>query len=230
MDNLPPLVAAKRAALQRWVSSGVPVVLDVSSGFDGRYVWREKGSAFWGDNFDYTNDDWRNALSALKGEGYVGVTFNTWNGYTEGYAATPTEEHGDVIYRWLTDLYAVDPMTCHHVDYQNGQRTYVVQGEICTKWQSLAAGLGMLGSPRAGVAGAEGAVRQHFAHGSIFATSQGVFEVHGAIAELYTQLGHDASCLGLPVADEEPFESGRRSRFEHGDIRFINGQSQLVCP
>lgn len=230
VDSLPRLVAAKRAALQRWVSSGVPVILDVSSGFDGRYVWRHLGSAFWGDNLDYTNDDWRNGLSALKGEGYVGVTFNTWNGYTEGYAATSTEEHGDVIYRWLTDLYAADPMLCHHVDYQGGAPAHIVEGDICMKWQSLGAGLGILGAPNAGVSGPNGAVRQHFAHGSIFVTPKGVYEVHGAIAERYAQLGYDASCLGLPVADEEPFEGGRRSRFEHGDIRFLNGQSQWVCP
>jgi hypothetical protein len=32
----------------------VPVILDVTSGFDGRIVWRAGGTGFWGDNLDNT--------------------------------------------------------------------------------------------------------------------------------------------------------------------------------
>jgi hypothetical protein len=229
VDNLANLVAAKRAELQRWYRSGLPVILDVSSGFDGRFVWRSLGSSFWGDNLDYTSSDWRNALSALKGEGYVGVTFNTWNGYTEGYAAVPTEEHGDAIYRWLEDLYGFDSRACHHVDYLKDVRSYVVEGTTCTKWRELAAGLGALGAPSSEASGAEVARRQHFAGGSVFATTAGTYEVHGAIAAQYKAVGYDTSCLGLPVSDEESFGTGLRSRFEHGEIVLSNGQATQRC-
>ena len=41
-----------------------------------------------------------------------GIVFNTWNGYTEGYAAVPTREYGDVNHAWLKRLFAVDPRNC----------------------------------------------------------------------------------------------------------------------
>ena len=40
------------------------------------------------------DDRWRNALSKLKGRGIKGITFNSWNGYTEGMVAVSTYEHG----------------------------------------------------------------------------------------------------------------------------------------
>ena len=35
-----------------------------------------------------------------------GVVFNTWNGYTEGYAAVPTLENGDADFRWMQELFS----------------------------------------------------------------------------------------------------------------------------
>jgi hypothetical protein len=83
-SNLENLVDWKKAAVQDWVASGLPVILDVSNGFDGRIVWRSGGTAFWGDNLNYTEDRWRNWLSELKGLGNKGIVMDTWNGYTEG--------------------------------------------------------------------------------------------------------------------------------------------------
>ena len=101
------LSAARRPStttptISAWIATGLPVILDVSSGFDGRFVWAAGGgTGFWGDNFEYTDDRWRNGLSQLKGPGIKGITFNTWNGYTEGYAAVPSKEHGTTIFDWL---------------------------------------------------------------------------------------------------------------------------------
>jgi hypothetical protein len=35
----------KRAAMQDWVRTGVPVILDVSNGFDGKIVWANAPTA-----------------------------------------------------------------------------------------------------------------------------------------------------------------------------------------
>jgi hypothetical protein len=113
--NLESMLDGKLHLLDSWRAAGLPVVYDVSPGFDGRYVWAVYGTCFWGDNADYTSDDWRNLQSENKRHDYIGITFNTWNGYTEGYSAVPSAEHGTVIYDWLTDLYAPDPRACHHV-------------------------------------------------------------------------------------------------------------------
>jgi hypothetical protein len=53
-DNLPNLADWKRAAVHDWVVTGLPVILDVSNGFDGRIVWKKNGTGFWGDNLNYT--------------------------------------------------------------------------------------------------------------------------------------------------------------------------------
>ena len=145
--NLYTIVDWKAAALHDWVVTYVPVIYDVSSGFDGRFVWKKNGTGFWGDNFDYTDDRWRNALSQFKGNGIFGITFNTWNGYTEGYAAAPTREHGTTIYDWVRDLYDPEPRVCSHMEYVGGRATHRVIGAICEKWVSLGGDRGLLGAP-----------------------------------------------------------------------------------
>ena len=43
--------------------------------------------------------------------------------------------------------------------------------------------------------------------------------------------GADASCLDLPVSDEEPSGAGRVSRFEHGRIDWSPGDARgrITC-
>jgi hypothetical protein len=36
---------------------------------------------------------------------YVGIAYNTWNGYTEGYVAVPNTRNGDADYRWIKRLF-----------------------------------------------------------------------------------------------------------------------------
>ncbi|MET0390544.1 MAG: hypothetical protein ABW321_31520 [Polyangiales bacterium] len=223
--NLDHLLRDKLALIDGWVETGVPVIYDVSPGFDGRFVWLVYGTGYWGDNFSYTSDDWRNRQSEQKGRGTYGVTFNTWNGFTEGYAAVPTVEHDSVIYDWLTDLFEPDPRECSHVEYRGGQSTHRLAGPVCETWREHGGGHGFLGRPTSDeVRSARGSVVS-FQGGSIFASrATGAHEVHGAIHAEYARLGFDASCLGLPISDEEPIKGGRISHFQHGEIRFVWGQ------
>ncbi|MDB5218190.1 MAG: hypothetical protein JWO86_6117, partial [Myxococcaceae bacterium] len=145
-----PLADWKRTALQDWVATGLPVIADVSNGNDGRVVWRNAGVALWGDTMDRTiwtdspptvlngtDDRWRNWVSEMKGAGIKGLAMDTWNGYTEGYAAAPTTEHGDIVYRWLRDLLEPDPRVCSHMHYSAHFATHRVYGAICDKWVAL---------------------------------------------------------------------------------------------
>ena len=140
--NISRMADWKRDAMNDWINTGVPVILDVSNGFDGRKVWREKGSGFWGDNLDYTDDRWRNWMSQLKNPGIVGISVDCWNGYTEGYATVPSVEHGTTVERWLKDLLEPDPRQFSHMHYVNGTATHRVYGAICEKWISLGADRG----------------------------------------------------------------------------------------
>jgi hypothetical protein len=73
-------------ALKDWLATGVPVILDVSNGNDGRIIGAHNagGVGFWGYNLDYT-DRWRNWQSELKGMSVngntlKGIAINCWNG------------------------------------------------------------------------------------------------------------------------------------------------------
>jgi hypothetical protein len=236
-NNIARMADWKRDATRDWVATGVPVILDVSNGFDGRKVWAQVpgGPGWWGDNMKYTDDRWRNWMSELKGPGIKGIVFDTWNGYTEGYAAAPSEEHGTVVYDWLRDAFDAPPWDCTHVHYVNGARTHKVYGAICMKWKELGAdrGFGAPTSEEQPTLGNTGRV-SHFADGkSIFwSGATQAHEVHGLIGLAYEQAGEDKSCLGLPVSDEKSDGGvGRVTYFQTGKIIWKPGDNlgHIIC-
>ena len=92
----------KRSWSQGWAQSGVPFLMDVSSGYDGRVVFCE--SWFYGES-----SDWLCGLDQMVRDfGQSGVVFNSWNGYTEGMVAVPTTEQGSLLYDWIRGLQAAD--------------------------------------------------------------------------------------------------------------------------
>jgi LGFP repeat len=230
-DNLERLADWKRDALHDWVATGVPVVLDVDNGYDGRLIFGGKKAdgtlprnGVWGDNLNYTEDRWRNWLSELKGPGIKGIVFDTWNGYTEGYAAVPSLEHGQTVYNWLTDLFEPPPWDYSHMHYVNGARTHRVYGAICEKWIANGADRGFGPPISEELPSAHGRV-QYFANQSAiyWSARTNAHAVIGGIAKAYREAGADASCLGLPVSDEESTNDGKVSRFEHGTISWKPG-------
>ena len=101
-----------------------------------RGIGDDRNTGYWGDNATYYDDYWRNYMSQMKGMGNVGITYSSWNAFTEGGTAMPAhrvervytakgEEHDSygnfnrpsrsdgswdyVRYNWLADLYSVDP-------------------------------------------------------------------------------------------------------------------------
>ena len=110
-DDLRTLLPLKQGFLNRWLSAGVPVILDVSPGYDAHIVFPAANNDYW----RIANDDiWHNGQTQMivsnAGANWVrGITFNTWNGYTEGYAAVPTLEYGSQAYTWLRSLFQLLP-------------------------------------------------------------------------------------------------------------------------
>jgi uncharacterized protein with LGFP repeats len=203
----------------------------VAPGFDGRFVWAAGGTGFWGDNYNYTSDDWRNFESERKNRNFIGEIFYTWNGFTEGYAAVPTVEHGETVYDWLGDMYSADARDCHHVYYEDGRAAHLVSGLICQKWQLLGGSRGVLGQPTSDELTSSRAHYAHFEDGDIFVSdSIGVYELHGAAAREYQRLGYEESCLGLPIADLEMTADGFIARFEHGSITLVDQVATADCP
>jgi hypothetical protein len=232
-SDLYSIVDWKAQALHDWVVTGVPVIYDVSSGFDGRFIWKDKGTAFWGDNLEYTDDRWRNALSQFKGNGIKGITFNTWNGYTEGYAATKTLEHGLTIYNWLQDLYQPDPRDCSHMQYAEfpnhvHRAVFRVFGAICEHWRALGGDRGFLGAPTSvEMDGARGR-KQSFKGGKMYwSDATDAHAVHDLILKAYLNVHAEGGCLGLPITDELPEgPNGRVQKFQNGVIHWKQGDSE----
>lgn len=230
-DNIDNLINWKRGALQAWVQTGVPVIFDVSCGYDGRIVFADKGyNGFWGDNLQYTDDRWRNALSMIKGPGIRGITFNSWNGYTEGMAGVPTKEHGQTVYNWLKDTFEPPPWDYSHMHYVNGAATHRVYGAICEKWLALGGDTGF-GAPVGEELPAGNGRKQEFADGkSIYwSPATGAHEIHGLIRITYIKNDAEAGFLGFPVLDEAKRADGRVSTFEHGEIVWKQGETEATA-
>ena len=229
------VIAWKRRWIKAWIDTRVPVFLDVSPGYDARYVFKDAGGVIYGDNADEASDTWRNAQSALKGPGLKGTVYNAWNGYTEGLVATPgvwvkpqnvrsqAARPAGGLKAWLTDYFSVDPRLCHHVHYEDfGRIKHNVYGAICEKWQAMDAGLGALGQPVSSeMDGCNGRKRTLFEHGAIVFSGV-AYAVYGRIGELYRDLDRDCGRLGAPTSDEKACErycpGGRANDFENGHI------------
>jgi hypothetical protein len=234
VDNLSTIADWKKNTLAAWVATGVPVIADVSNGYDGHRVFGGRfdpatntfvpnPTGFWGDNERYTDDRFRNWVSEMKGGGIKGIVMDTWNGYTEGYAAVPTVEHGTTVTSWLGDLLEPDPRECSHMHYVNGASTYRVQGAICDKWVALGGDRGFGAPVAAERASARGRVSFFdIDKGIWWSGSTGAHEVHGLIFRTYQSMGADHSYLGLPTTDEAPSstfcQGGRSNAFEGGWI------------
>jgi len=232
IDNLEVLANWKRDAVNDWLDARVPVILDVSNGFDGRIVWAKVPHGFWGDNLDYTDDRWRNWMSQLKGPRIKGITCNTWNGYTEGYAAVPSQEHGWTVYNWLSDLMEPAPWDYSHMHYVNGAATHRVYGAICEKWVQLGGDRGF-GAPVSEELPSTLGRKQYFTDNKAiyWSGTTGAHELHGLIGLTYREEGGDASCLGLPISDEQRAGAGSVSFFQHGRIDWSpgDGRARVTC-
>jgi hypothetical protein len=110
-DDLRDLIPAKQQLVNAWINSGVPYILDVSPGYDAHIVFPAADLSYW----RIPNDQiWHNAQAQMiaTSAGSIairGITFNTWNGFTEGYAAMPTLEYGDQTFVWLRSLCQLIP-------------------------------------------------------------------------------------------------------------------------
>ena len=82
----------KQNYLQSWLDAGLPVMLDLSPGYDAEVVFKDgyAGCDTWryGCTRGYTKA-WRDGLSALWTARMKGVVYDSWNGYAEGMTAVP---------------------------------------------------------------------------------------------------------------------------------------------
>jgi hypothetical protein len=204
----------------------VPVLLDVGSGYDGHYVFKKGFAGLYGDNSkDGIDDDWRNGESQMKrfydnNQTIKGIVYDAWNGFAEGFAATPTLWHSlqaipnynagvdNTALDWLRHQFAIDPRACDHLHYRYGRPSAHVYGDICKLWQARGAAPGF-GAPltdQQATPSGRGQKNEFENGGTIYwyCTPNGcvTYEVPGAIKRSYHALGEDSSPLGLPTASD----------------------------
>jgi hypothetical protein len=225
------MVAHKRQFLASW-GGHLPVIADVSAGYDGHVVF--PGTPSYGHN-----DAWRNDQSQLRSGHIAGLVFTAWNGYTEGWAGMPTLESGadgtdsEAMNRWLQAIFSSDPRQCSHVHFVDGQPTYAVYGLICEKYYATGGSRGVLGAPISSEhkSATPDVRRTDFEFGSIlWKDTPEAYEVHGLIAAKYTNMGYEsATSLGLPTSDEQPYDrckGGRFNQFEKAKLVWCPGWTQ----
>jgi len=99
MDDENDLINWKNIYHAGWVSTEIPFIHDISPGYDAHIVFPSSP--------EYGNNElWRNLQTQSINEfNNLAITFNTWNGFTEGFAAMPTVQYGDDTYMWLCSLF-----------------------------------------------------------------------------------------------------------------------------
>jgi hypothetical protein len=123
MENEPFITRWKHQFSSRWIHTGIPFIQDVSAGYDAHIVF--PGSVIYGNNAE-----WREAngliVTKLLSQG---ITFNTWNGYTEGYAGMPTVEYGSGTHEWVHDIFT---------GFVPGYSTHDIPGKIeAEDWSTM---------------------------------------------------------------------------------------------
>jgi hypothetical protein len=93
-------MAYARAITQRWAGGRMPYIAPALPGYDARHVF--PGLPSYGFNAEWLRQQQELAVDS----GNAGVSFDTVNGFTEGYNIFPTEEDGDTIARWARETVA----------------------------------------------------------------------------------------------------------------------------
>jgi hypothetical protein len=111
------LINWKAEFAKAWINTGIPFIHDLSSGYDAHIVF--PSSPIYGNN-----ELWRHLQdSLLKQLNVNGMAFNAWNGYTEGFAAVPTLQHGDTTYYWICNILKGDFCEQEPSSFSSNQKT-----------------------------------------------------------------------------------------------------------
>lgn len=93
------LITWKRSYHSSWINTGIPFIHDLTPGYDAHIVF--PSSPVYGNT-----QSWRDLQSqAISDFASQSLTFNAWNGYTEGMAGVATVQYGDASYNWMCSHY-----------------------------------------------------------------------------------------------------------------------------
>ena len=86
-----------RDQMAKWSASGLPFIAPVNTGYDASKVFQDR--AVYG-----LTPEWRQRQRDLAVEfTTAGLSFDTYNGFTEGQSILPTVEDGDAVTTWARE-------------------------------------------------------------------------------------------------------------------------------
>ena len=172
------------------------------------------------------NMTWLNFLSWLRGAGVKGISYNAWNGFTEGWFGMPCSavanqdfdsnptftdpgkpwfdsSFDDVPNDWIRVVFAQDPRYCNHIH----NLVFQVYGAICEKYYEFGGMEGALGDPRSSEkdGALPGSRKNDFTFGGIYWRGDlGASAVYGLIYDFYSSTipREEGGTLGMPITDE----------------------------
>lgn len=103
-------LAYARVITEKWVNSGIPYIAPLLPGYDAHIVFPHLG--IYGFNADWLRQQQQLAVD----NGNAGVSFDTANGFTEGYNIYPTEEDGDALTVWARETVAAHRENWQSID------------------------------------------------------------------------------------------------------------------
>jgi len=102
MSNEHTLNTWKRNYLLSWKNTGLPLIHDLTPGYDAHILF--PSSPVYGNT-----QTWRDLQSQVIFDfESQSMTFNSWNGYTEGMAGMPTVQYGDASFLWMCNHFGGD--------------------------------------------------------------------------------------------------------------------------
>lgn len=107
-------------------------------------------------------------------------------------------------------------------DDVSSTKTFIVGGMILNAYNWFSAANGFLGYPKTDELDTPNlsGKKQSFQGGTVYYKwgATGAFEVHGWIEAKWNALSATTGELGFPISGEESYGSGKRNKFEHGEI------------
>ena len=122
--------------------------------------------------------------------------------------------------------------------FQNGlivrdkdNKTNYVQGKIAEKYLQLGGLTSKLGKPKSGEKAIKGGRFSEFEHGNIYwSPFTGAHVIYyGNVFDEWGKRGWEQGKLGYPTSDHEDIPAGgTRIKFQHGEIREVNGRVEVL--
>ena len=174
----------------------------------GRYVHFQNGSIYWTPKL---------GAQPVPKDMFDAWGATGWENGPLGYPVAEPKELGGKLVQQFQHGYVV----------RNGDKAFVVHGDIAKRYGSMNTTASKLGAPTSNEIPLKGGVVQHFDNGSFYWTPEtgAKFIFNGPIRDAWGASGWENGPFGWPTKDQEAIAAGGETMsFQHGTIKQVNGR------